>query len=285
MTTRRRFLLNAAALALPLAASRRSFSDDLSPKRLCTITYNVLQCSGYPAGVAARRLGDRAYQMPKRFAMELALYEPDLITMQECPEEDMIAEIARRLKMSYAFFPSGEKWPGALMTRYQIVSSKNCPMAEGERPADLFTRHWGMARLRDGEGVEYTVHSVHLHPQSEGLRKREAAEVIRSMRADLDAGRNVILQGDFNHEPSESTYKLWMDAGLTDSFAKAGRGQGLTFNSTGPYKRIDYVWSNKPVSSRLREARVLYEGAFRPNADDPNSFALSDHIPVMAEFR
>ncbi len=38
------------------------------------------------------------------------------------------------------------------------------------------------------------------------------------------------------------------------------------------------------LAERLRECRVLYEGAFRTNPDDPRSFALSDHIPVMASF-
>ena len=32
------------------------------------------------------------------------------------------------------------------------------------------------------------------------------------------------------------------------------------------------------------EGHVLFEGAFRTNLDDPNSYALSDHLPVLAVF-
>jgi hypothetical protein len=38
------------------------------------------------------------------------------------------------------------------------------------------------------------------------------------------------------------------------------------------------------VAARLSECRVLYEGAFRTWPDDARSFALSDHLPVMAAF-
>ena len=51
-----------------------------------------------------------------------------------------------------------------------------------------------------------------------------------------------------------------------------------------PNRRIDYIWSKGPLADRLTECRVLFEGAFRTNPDDPKSFAVSDHIPVLAVF-
>ena len=62
--------------------------------------------------------------------------------------KSVVKEIADRLGMKYVYFPSGQNWPGALLTRFEIVGSKNCPVVGGERPKDLFTRHWGMAEVR-----------------------------------------------------------------------------------------------------------------------------------------
>lgn len=253
---------------------------------LRTITYNVLQCSGWPKSVSKERLGEFASQLPQRYAMEFALYRPDIITFQEGPAESVVKEIAKLMKMNYVFFPSGEHWPGALMTRFEIVSSQNCPVLSGERPEKLFTRHWGKARLRNPETNEdYIVHSAHLHPSSKDIRYDEVTAMLESMREEIASSANFILQGDLNHEPDMPSYRRWMKAGLVDSYAKAGAGEAMTFKADKPYCRIDYVWSNATLAKRLKSARALHEGAFRQNAKDPVSFALSDHVPVLAEFK
>ncbi len=51
-----------------------------------------------------------------------------------------------------------------------------------------------------------------------------------------------------------------------------------------PGIRLDYFWVGGPLGKRLQSARVLNDGAFRTNPADPASFALSDHLPVMAKF-
>jgi endonuclease/exonuclease/phosphatase family metal-dependent hydrolase len=133
-------------------------------------------------------------------------------------------------------------------------------------------------------GEEIALYSAHLHPSSAELREREVTGMLAVMSDDLVANRSVILQGDLNHRPTGPEYPRWFDAGLVDAFAAKGRGQPLTIRSDEPRSRIDYVWASTPLAERLRECRVLYEGAFRTNPDDPRSFALSDHIPVMASF-
>ena len=87
--------------------------------------------------------------MPSRFANELALYDPDIINFSESPDEAVVKEIAKRLGMNYVLFPSGGNWPGALLSRrHEMVESKNVPLLKGERPKDLFTRHWGRATIK-----------------------------------------------------------------------------------------------------------------------------------------
>jgi hypothetical protein len=81
---------------------------DLKPLR--TITYNVLACRGYPETDTNReRLRRARPQMVERFALELALYEPDLVTFQESPSEAMIAAIARAMGQEF--------WSNAVLAR------------------------------------------------------------------------------------------------------------------------------------------------------------------------
>ena len=61
-------------------------------------------------------------------------------------------------------------------------------------------------------------------------------------------------------------------------------GQPLTCPSIGLRERINYIWAYGPIAKRLTNCRVLYEGAFRTYLEDPRSFALSDHVPVLAIF-
>lgn len=249
---------------------------------LRTITYNILACHGYPVTPANQQYLERARtQMPTRLALELALYQPDIVSFQESPAKHVVADIARQLGMQHAYFPGG--FPGSLLTRFEILKAENCPLAQGERPPDLFTRHWGRAVLRAGT-EEITFYSAHLHPTSEDIRAREITEILRVMSKDLARGVPLLFQGDLNSRPEGPEYPRWVKAGLTDAFASKGTGLCRTYGSDEPDKRIDYIWVHGPLAERVRECRVLFEGAFRTNPEDPRSFALSDHIPVMAAF-
>jgi endonuclease/exonuclease/phosphatase family metal-dependent hydrolase len=223
--------------------------------------------------------------MPKRLADELALYEPDIINLSEAPEEVVVKEIADRLDMKYVYFPSGQNWPGSLLTRFEIVRSKNCPVIGDERPKDLFTRHWGMAEVRLRGGQTLVVHSAHLRPGAEPeIRHREVSEMLHSMKADLDAGSSMLLIGDLNHSPEQPEYEKWKKAGLVDTFSKVGKGDGATIKADLPKYRIDYVWAAGPIAKQVLESKPLYQGAFRLSIADQQSFALSDHLPQLAVF-
>ena len=276
----------AAAVAMAMWTNPFELASPAAPVPpvLRTISYNVLACSGYngkdgdPAAVSRM-----TPQIPARIALELALYEPDIVTFQESPKEAVVIEIAKRMDMHYAYFPGG--FPGTVLSRFPIVETRNCPLAEGERPRDLFTRHWGKAVLRMDAG-DLVVYTAHLYPGRDGdeRRLREVPLMLAAMMEDIESGRPMILQGDLNHTPMAAEYESLVDAGLQDCFAAKGTGQPLTIPSTTPRKRIDYIWTHGPLSAALRECRVLFDGAFRTNPDDPKSVALSDHIPVLAVF-
>src|SRR5690606_5315877 len=133
-------------------------------------------------------------------------------------------------------------WPGTLLSRYPIADSRNVPLAEGERPRDLFTRHWGRGTVMLPHGEALIVHSAHLFPGADPtIRLKEVAAMLEAMRADLKADRSMLLMGDLNHTPDAEEYRLWIDAGWVDSFAKVGERSGHTIKVDQPSRRIDYV--------------------------------------------
>lgn len=150
--------------------------------------------------------------------------------------------------------------------------------------SDSLTRHWGQAKVKLPSG-DLIVHSAHLHPSQEpDTRLREIPVMLESMKDDLQAGRSMLLIGDLNHTPDAKEHKLWIEAGWADTFAKVGEGKGVTFMADGQDRRIDYVMAAGPIAKQVIESRPLFEGAFRVNNDDPQSFALSDHLPQVAVF-
>lgn len=274
---------------------------DKDEKELRSITYNVFNgCIGYkginglelPPGEdsilvkTARDMG----QIPQRIMQELALYQPNIINFSESPNENVVAEMAKMLNLNYAFFPGG--FPGSILTTYEIVSSENRPFLNktNNNPKELFTRHWGKAKLRLPNGKMVTVHSAHLWPfkkedNDTQIRLNEIKELVASMKHDLAYNSDsVLLQGDLNHTPDTPEYKSLNDAGLVDVFAFKGSGDGYTHNSIKPSKRIDFIYAIGALSKRIKDCAPLFQGNFRMNNEDPKGFALSDHIPVLADF-
>lgn len=123
-----------------------------------------------------------------------------------------------------------------------------------------------------------------MHPSNDEIRAREQEEVLKVIAWDVRDGKKVLLQGDFNHEPIQNEYQQWQNAGLIDCYTAKGVEQPNTIKSTFPNRRVDYIWMNNSMNNRLLRCRVLFEGNFRTNPMDERSVALSDHLPVMAEF-
>ena len=246
-------------------------------------------------------------QFAARLACELALYSPDIVTLSESPSERTTQRVAELLQMHHVRFPGGGHWPGTLLSRFPILDSSDVPLNK-PRPNDLFTRHWGRAVLRIADGVEWIVHSAHLFPTADpAIRLREIAAMIATMEDDLAADRSMVLMGDLNHGPETDEYRSWVDAGWQDTFPLNGDNDGgraptdeeaqpgdadpglvdptrlgLTIPANQPQWRIDYVMVSPGLARHVRESRPLFEGAFRPNRDDPQSFSLSDHLPQLA---
>lgn len=269
--------LMGAAMSLSTAHAATASSGGLT-----TITYNVLASKGYPYLDTKTARGARAAtQMADRIAMELDLYAPDIVTFQESPEEAVSARIAAAMNMKVAWFAGG--FPGTIISRFPIRDTMNHSSTDRDKPGELFTRHYCRATLETDTG-DVALFSAHLHPSSESVREAEVSTILESIAPELAAGRSILFQGDLNHTPDGPEYARWTGAGLVDAATAGGATPGLTFKCDAPERRIDYIWAGGPLAAHVRECRVLYEGAFRTNPEDPISFGLSDHLPVLARF-
>jgi len=282
MTISRRQFCAALAAAGVSAAAIPVMGDDKQPRQLRVIAYNIYVAKGWPDTRPLAKKAVQLKQMARRLANELALYDPDIINFSESPSEAITKEIAEYLGMNHARFPSGGSWPGTLLSKFKITDAQNVPLGY-ERPKELFTRHWGRGTVELPDGETLIVHSAHLHPAPDpAIRLKEVRAMLTAMKPDFESGRSMLLIGDLNHRPDTEEYQLWREAGWVDTFAKVGKGDGLTIKADRPEKRIDYVMAAGPIAKRIVESRPLFEGAFRINPDDENGFALSDHLPQYA---
>lgn len=285
--TRRTFLsLIAAGIAVPALGAQAQ-----TPGRIRTISYNVLAFRGYPhTSKTSDALDATAAEHPEMTARALKAFDPDIISLQEGPPEELVARFAKELGMNHVWFKGGWEgnddypggFPGAIITKYPIIASENRPDLDGPHPETLFTRHLGRAVLDTPIGRLHVI-STHFHASDHEVRMQEAAAIVRLVKYFHSSGP-VLLQGDLNHKPDDPEYAIWKDAGLVDIGAQHGIGEAPTFSSVRPNTRIDYVWGTAELGRASRHAQVLNETPFVPAPGDEASYALSDHLPVLADF-
>lgn len=94
---------------------------------------------------------------------------------------------------------------------------------------------------------------------------------IEAIRKAIDESPySVIVAGDFNSVPNSYEYYT-LSKGLTDAFMEVGRGSATSFHDYKFPLRIDYIFTSKEIKA------VSYRV--------DRSVKLSDHFPVIAEFK
>jgi endonuclease/exonuclease/phosphatase family metal-dependent hydrolase len=208
---------------------------------------------------------------PMHLIALLREYSADIIALVELSpanadalKETLQAEYPHRVLL-------GKKFDGkGLLSRY--------PIEQHEYFTLLTERSHIKCRLNI-EGQMVTVFVVHAPAPNYRQFERQSAYCEPEITSLIQRGQldqPTIYMGDFNFIDRSATYRLMIDAGLTDTFRAVGSGAGLTFPTRFQYfpvrlplmVRIDYIWVTKhfqPLSSRV----ALGYG--------------SDHLPVISE--
>lgn len=232
----------------------------------------------------------------------------DLIGLNEVfhpwrtPAGPALKVLADTLGMAYAFGPTlpAEPIPGdvpygnALLSRWPILAYASHHLA----PTVSYGRRGLLeARVLLPSGRPFTVYITHLDHRSEAIRLEQWASANTWLLR--DRGRPHLLLGDFNalaaaDYPTPETveqlkaYQIaqsWptpafdliaqvRKAGYVDAFDRSRVGQGQTWPSAAPERRIDYIFLPEALAGGLVSCSPW---------DDPAVRGASDHLPLLAE--
>ena len=220
-----------------------------------------------------------------RIAKIILSARPDVVALQEIDRDversgkvDIITKLADLTDMTYAFGKTidyqGGEYGNAFLTRFPILEERNLryhPIRPGEQR--------GLLQLILGvRGEEIVIANTHLESRSDdSARALSVGELMITLRR--FSPRPVVVCGDLNDQPDSRVIGELKNE-YADSWAVAGRGDGFTFPSDAPKKRIDYILvqnNTKPDSASAAvklhplSARVIQSSA-------------SDHLPLLVEF-
>ena len=250
------------SFALPIAPGK-NFAPAFAKAHLRVMTYNI------HVGFGMDKKMDLA-----RIAQVITDARPDLVALQEVDRGvrrtngvDEIAELARLTRMNYAFAPNldyqGGKYGVAILTRFPILSidhRRYLNKREAERRG--FIRIEVMVK---GQKINFI--TTHLDYQFADGRLFEAEQLLKALN---DVTGPTIVAGDFNDEPTGTSYKLMLST-FTDAWSDAAKKTGeLTYPADKPVKRIDYIFIGKGAGLSATGAVV------------PPTLA-SDHLPLVVD--
>jgi endonuclease/exonuclease/phosphatase family metal-dependent hydrolase len=250
-------------LALPTgtvatpAAAKRSFR---------VMTYNIHHGEGI----------DGKFDL-NRIAEVILTQKVDIVALQEVDRgvertgrRDLIAELASLTGMHYAFGKNidyqGGDYGNAVLTRFQILKQQNHHY-KMIRPGE---QRGLLQALLMVEGRQLLFLNTHLDYRRDDAERLSNIDEIKQI-IEQYKGLRVILCGDFNDTPGSRTHRK-VEVIFLDLWARIGRGEGFTYSSGQPQKRIDYVFVKKEKSVVPVGAWVIESNA-------------SDHLPVVVEFK
>jgi endonuclease/exonuclease/phosphatase family metal-dependent hydrolase len=236
------------------------------PVTLRVMTYNIQHGAG----------ADNKIDL-LRTAEAIKREKPDIVALEEVDKgvertarRDLTEELAALTGMTgyfnNNFFFQGGEYGNAVLTRFPILTSTNSHY-QMIRPKE----QRGIIQLTlDVKGRKVVFMVTHIDYRADDTERVLNADEIREIIKPYQ-GMPMILCGDFNDRPGSRTYKKMHEI-FADTWELAGQGDGLTFSSISPHKRIDYIWI-------LPATSIVPIKAWVPNTQ------ASDHYPLVADFQ
>jgi endonuclease/exonuclease/phosphatase family metal-dependent hydrolase len=197
---------------------------------------------------------------------------PDVAIIQEAPRflrwRSKCAALSRRAGMVGV---TGGRASGANL----VLSSLAVQVLDRHElafTADKHLHHRGAAvAVLSLAGSRFAVAGTHLD-LIEAPRLRHLDELAAFAKANLPDTAPLIVGGDLNAVPGSATWQRMQEFG-TDAFAAVGTGDGCTYSSTAPVRRIDGVFAD-PRLQPLKAETI----------DTADVRIASDHRPLVVEY-
>jgi endonuclease/exonuclease/phosphatase family metal-dependent hydrolase len=238
------------------------------PTRLRVMTYNIHHGEGVDGKIDLPRLAD---VINREQPDVVALQEVDLNTRRS-GGVDQVAELARLTNLHGKFARArpydGGEYGQAVLSRWPVASLKVYPLPAGTvgpatQPVEKRIAWVAKIQLPNtSKSLEFV--GTHLHHANNAYRLMQARELIDVLNT-LD---DPIVVGDFNAEPRSESIVY-----LQQSLREASPDQRLTFPSSQPTKKIDWVFIKDNSSWQAVSSDVVRETK------------ASDHRPVVVEFQ
>ncbi len=257
------------ALVFLLSVSTRLYPTSYlmgPPRTIRLLTFNIHHGEGTDGRVDLERI---ARLIREQRADLVALQEVDR-GVERTGRRDLLAELAQLTKMNYAFGKNidyqGGDYGNAILSRFPIIEQDNHHF-KLLRPSE---RRGLLRAVVDLGGKKLTLLATHIDFHQDDAERLSNVEELHQGLAEYGQ-LPLILCGDFNDVPGSRTHAN-VKNDFTDAWETVGKGDGFTYSSTKPEKRIDYVFIKKGARLRPVAARVIESDA-------------SDHLPLLVEIK
>lgn len=211
-----------------------------------------------------------------RIAKLITDQRADIVGLQEVDrgcertqKRDLPAELAQLTGLKVHFEKNipyqGGEYGNAVLTRFPIKHAKNTHF-KMLRPGE---QRGVLQLVLDVRGRDVLFLNTHIDYRPDDSERVLNVDELKGIVAAAGT-MPVIMVGDFNATPESRTITK-IKAFMTDTWDRAGQGDGFTIPVREPRKRIDYIWIS-PDSIEPRSIAVLHSEA-------------SDHLPVIAELK
>lgn len=210
---------------------------------------------GFPVRVMSYNLHDGfsadGKLNPETLAQTIRSANPDIVGLQEVERGwlidgnlDLLDYLSQKLNTPYVFGPTADPvWGNAILSRYPIKETGSAPLP----PRTLLIKRGYMWARVDVGGDELFVIVTHFHhiDKDSEIRQQQSPEIVKFWN---QRPRTIFL-GDLNARPDSKEIAILRDGGLLDAFAAIGVGNGFTFSSDAPDRRIDYLWLSPDLAA------------------------------------
>jgi endonuclease/exonuclease/phosphatase family metal-dependent hydrolase len=187
---------------------------------------------------------------------------------------DQAAVIAERADMHVVFGSSmnfdGGEYGNAILSRWPVQSSRVVPLQSDEAQSDPTQPTEPRSVLHvvvSAPGGVLHVLNTHVDHRAESpARQAQVLELLAYVADAVPRDARVVFGGDLNARP-ETTEVRSLAVVLSDSWPSCGVGDGATFRSGAPDRRIDYIML---ANLQCTAARVV-------------ATTLSDHRPLIVD--